>query len=181
MSDVWLYKKDFDDIGDAIREKLDTETEYTIEDMASAINSIDTSSSSNPITLTNYVTRNITLVNIQSTIIRPYAFCNSININKVKLSEAITISDHAFLNNTSLTEVILSKVTSIGDYAFYMCPLLESLTIETNLVCSLGTNVFSSNCPIASGTGYIYVPADLVDSYKEALGWSEYADQIVAI
>jgi hypothetical protein len=42
------------------------------------------------------------------------------------------------------------------------------------------TNIFAST-PIASGTGYIYVPAALVDSYKGATNWSTYAAQIRAI
>ena len=35
--------------------------------------------------------------------------------------------------------------------------------------------------PIESGTGYVYVPSALVDSYKSATNWSTYADQIRAI
>ena len=31
---------------------------------------------------------------------------------------------------------------------------------------------------IASGTGYIYVPDDLVDQYKVATNWATYASQI---
>ena len=42
------------------------------------------------------------------------------------------------------------------------------------------TNTFNST-PIASGTGYIYVPAALVDNYKAATNWSTYANQIRAI
>ena len=38
-----------------------------------------------------------------------------------------------------------------------------------------------SNTKIAAGTGYIYVPAALVDKYKAATNWSVYADQIRAI
>ena len=34
---------------------------------------------------------------------------------------------------------------------------------------------------IASGTGYVYVPSALVNSYKSATNWSTYADQIRAI
>jgi hypothetical protein len=34
---------------------------------------------------------------------------------------------------------------------------------------------------VASGSGYIYVPAALVDSYKAATNWSTYAEQIRAI
>ena len=35
--------------------------------------------------------------------------------------------------------------------------------------------------PIESGTGYIYVPAALIDSYKTATNWTQYADQFRAI
>ena len=34
---------------------------------------------------------------------------------------------------------------------------------------------------ISSDSGYIYVPAALVDSYKAAANWQNYADQIRAI
>ena len=32
--------------------------------------------------------------------------------------------------------------------------------------------------PIANGTGYVYVPDDMVDTYKSATNWSTYASQI---
>jgi hypothetical protein len=41
-------------------------------------------------------------------------------------------------------------------------------------------NAFN-NTPIKSGTGYIYVPATLIDSYKSATNWSTYAAQFRAI
>ena len=37
------------------------------------------------------------------------------------------------------------------------------------------------NTPIEKGTGYIYVPDNLVDSFKIAENWSTYADQIKSI
>ena len=37
------------------------------------------------------------------------------------------------------------------------------------------------NTPIESGTGYIYVPASMVDAYKADEKWSVYANQIRAI
>ena len=45
---------------------------------------------------------------------------------------------------------------------------------------ALGSNVFK-NTPIASGTGYIYVPRALVDSYKVATNWATYAAQFRAL
>ena len=37
------------------------------------------------------------------------------------------------------------------------------------------------NTMIANGTGYIYVPAELVETYKTTSNWETYADQIRAI
>ena len=37
------------------------------------------------------------------------------------------------------------------------------------------------NTAIENGTGYIYVPDSLVDSYKTATNWSTYASQIKPI
>jgi hypothetical protein len=51
---------------------------------------------------------------------------------------------------------------------------------STTLATLGSTNAFS-NTPIASGTGYIYVPDDLVDRYKQATNWSTYASQIKGI
>lgn len=38
-----------------------------------------------------------------------------------------------------------------------------------------------TNTLIASGTGFIYVPDALVESYKTATNWSTYADQILPL
>ena len=35
--------------------------------------------------------------------------------------------------------------------------------------------------PIASGTGYIYVPSTLVETYKTATNWSTFANQFRAL
>ncbi len=42
------------------------------------------------------------------------------------------------------------------------------------------SNAFA-NTPIAQGTGYIYVPDNLVASFKTATNWSTYASQIKGV
>lgn len=105
---------------------------------------------------------------------------------------------NAFSQCTSLVDVSLPLVTSIGVNAFMSCPFtrldlpacksignyalrqtnLSTLILRnTEQVATLGTRVFD-NTPIASGTGYIYVPDELVDGYKSATNWSTYANQI---
>ena len=66
---------------------------------------------------------------------------------------------------------------------FYGCQSLNTLILRrSDDICYMNspTQVFNGT-PIASGTGYIYVPAALVDKYKAATNWSVYADQIRAI
>lgn len=91
------------------------------------------------------------------------------------------ISSYSFRDCTSLARLDLHKATNIGTYAFYGCTKLETLILRMDAVPTLGgTNTFT-NTKIAKATGYIYVPAALVDSYKAASNWSTYAEQFRAI
>lgn len=86
----------------------------------------------------------------------------------------------AFWNCTALKQADFEKTVSFANNAFYGCSALAALILRnTEAVSSLTGNL--SGTLIASGTGYIYVPAALVDTYKAATGWSTYADQIRAI
>jgi hypothetical protein len=72
---------------------------------------------------------------------------------------------------------IPATVTSIGGYALRECDVLETLVCERTTPPSLGANAFAGS-KIASGNGYIYVPDASVTAYREASGWSAYADRI---
>ena len=123
----------------------------------------------------------LTSVNLPAvTTIESSAFSNCSALTTVNFLPAVTyIRLWAFSNCSALTSIDLPAVTTIEDYVFYNCDLLTSVIIRTtSQVCILdGASVFT-NSPIASGTGYIYVPDELVESYKAATNWSTYADQI---
>lgn len=69
-------------------------------------------------------------------------------------------------------------MNAIADRAFQLCRQLTTVTIlKPDGVVTLGVNVFDLATSLAS----IYVPADLVDSYKSASGWSNYASKIKPI
>ena len=71
------------------------------------------------------------------------------------------------------------SVIEIGDYAFYNNDL-SSLTLRANQVVVLGENAIEGT-PIANGSGYIYVPSDLLDVYQADSVWGAYSSQIRAI
>ena len=93
----------------------------------------------------------------------------------------INIGARAFDSCSSLTAVDFSAATSIGDYAFNACSALTTLILRSETMCTLSSTYTFTGTPIKSGTGYIYVPRALVDSYKTATNWSTYANQFRAL
>lgn len=115
----------------------------------------------------------------ECTIIRDYTFFNCYNIATVNMPKARYFSTEAFKNCHNLKRLDC-RPYYIGAEAFKNSGL-TTLILRWESVCTLGNiNVFYDT-PISSGTGYIYVPAALVDSYKTATNWSTYANQIRAI
>lgn len=110
-----------------------------------------------------------------------YCFQNCYALNSVYFP-SLTIIDAAGFYGCSSLPIIDGNIKSIGDQAFRSCGKLTTLIMrKTDSVATLGgTNVFYGT-PIASGTGYIYVPRALVDNYKSATNWSNHANQIRAI
>ena len=82
----------------------------------------------------------------------------------------------AFAYCTALTLVDLPNITTIGLQAFYGCTALRSLILRKTTLVTL-----ESYNAIATGQGYIYVPAALVDSYKTNGVWKTYASQFRAL
>ena len=135
------------------------------------------------------------------------AFTNDKTITNLKTSVFVNIGRRAFANCDNLIAVDLPEVAHIKVGAFYNCDLLETVALReiknidnvafgtcTNLkkVIIRGTNavpkIYSDinykifkGTPISRGTGYIYVPASMVDTYRKDANWSEYASQFRAL
>ena len=119
--------------------------------------------------------------NDRVTTVGAYAFQNCSGLTSVYFPNVTSIGDYAFNAAHKLAKADLSKVTSIGQHSFSAANALEALILRNaEKVCSLGSDAVSYT-KISSGSGYIYVPAALVDSYKAAANWQNYADQIRAI
>lgn len=132
------------------------------------------------------------------------AFSHCASLVSVDLPEVTTIGQHGFNSCSKLERVTFPKLTTLlpGDNFTYCYALkyadlglvdnlpgwsLANTPLETvilrkdNSISTLQTTNALSGTPIAKGTGYVYVPKTLVDSYKIATNWSTYASQIRAI
>ena len=126
---------------------------------------------------------NLTSVNMPHiTDVASNSFVGCSNLTSANFQFVKSIGQYAFNGCTALTTADLPAATSINSNAFNGCTLLTTLILRnTSKIATLSNKNAFTSTPIASGAGYIYVPRDLVDSYKSATNWSNYTAQFRAI
>lgn len=108
--------------------------------------------------------------------IETQGFYNSV-LEEVKMPKIVTIGVSAFYNSKKLKEVDLpATIESIGRTAFQYCSALTTIYCRATTPPTLGNDAFRY-----ISLNKIYVPAESVDAYKAASGWSNYANYIEAI
>lgn len=111
-----------------------------------------------------------------------FQYCRQLTtVHMPKLVQAT--SNATFSGCSQLSKIELPSLQSLSKYFFQNCSLLNTFILSGNTVCSMvaaATDTFA-NTPILQGTGYVYVPAALLDQYKTATNWAAIADQIRAI
>lgn len=141
--------------------------------------------------------------NEKATTLKNYTFREAKSLEYVYLPNVTGTGYSWFAVCHGLHTCIMPKVNYLAELNFASCRSLKTLDfhvldtinvenfknsgLETLILrksdscCKLLSINNFTNTPIASGTGYIYVPRSLVDSYKAATNWSTYANQIRAI
>lgn len=99
------------------------------------------------------------------------------SLDEVILSESLKkIGKGCFYDCSIKKLVIPQSVESIGEQAFCKTRCLEYIEMKRETPPSIASGVFEK-----SAIQTIYVPAESVEKYKTAEGWSEYAEKIRAI
>lgn len=135
-----------------------------------------------------------------ATRINQYAFQNCKDLTSIDLDGITNIGNYAF-SGTGIGTLVIPDATSLGTYLcqgyrtgvvdqhktvnlssnrFNGANSLCHLILRSTTMCTLTTNALTGTA-IAAGIGWIYVPTDLVATYKAASNWSNYASQIVDI
>lgn len=144
------------------------------------------------------------LDNSVATSLRSRACQGSTKLVTVNLPNVTSMGTYAFYSCTGLVTVIMPSVASVPSQCFYSCSKLQKADMgqaaslaaqsfhgayaltalilrRTSAICTLGNATAVSGSGIGEGTGYVYVPAALVDTYKADSKWSAFAAQIRAI
>lgn len=110
--------------------------------------------------------------------LKTYAFYGCTRLETIVIPQSVTsIGFACFAEGYALNDVVIkSKSLSIGWRCFWACKKLSKLTCYSTTVPTLNSEVFGGGTLIASG--YLYVPESLVNSYKTADQWKNWANII---
>lgn len=103
-------------------------------------------------------------------------FARCAALESISFPQAGTFNDWCFSYCSALQEATLPAARTFTRYVFANSAL-GKLVLPGETVAKIAADTFH-NTPIAKGTGYVYVPDDLLESYKAAANWVSIADQI---
>lgn len=121
--------------------------------------------------------------------IREYGCINAVGLEEVDLPSIVSISHGAFIGCKNLRIADLHLLSHVEDRVFLDCTSLIALVLRNK---SKITTIYDNNpnllylysfvgTPIHDGTGYIYVPSDLLSDYQSANGWRKVSSQFRAL
>ena len=122
-------------------------------------------------TLANISLPSVSIINDQT-----FSACSM--LSNVYLPMAETIKTYAFTKCRDLVSVSFPMVSYIAGYAFASCSNLTTFIIgnTSSIVSLVQSTAFSG-----TNNAIIYVPDDLVNTYKAAANWSYYSSRIKGI
>ena len=131
MSKVLITESYLADIGNAIRSKNGSTSQYKPSEMAGAINDITTQGKTQDNTVLNSILNRTIVgnyVNDDLTEVGIYAFSNCTKLTSVTFMKVTKIDSAAFYSCSSLESISLPEVKKIEDRAFNYCPV-QSISI----------------------------------------------------
>ena len=185
MAEYLTNTTDLTKVASAIRAKGGTSAPLVYPDgFVTAIQAIQTGGGGGSDELVNsLIDRTISGAYVNNTVtsIGRYGLSNCVKLTSVVLPAVQVTNANAMLGCSALTQADFSNLQHIQHSTFYGDKKFATLIIRTQAVAKLDATSAFKDTLIASGTGYIYVPSDMVSNYKTATNWSTYANQIRAI
>ena len=163
---------------------------YSGDELDYEVSNLDTSKITNMSNMFYNCTRltNLDLSNFDtSNVTNMYMMFNrNVSLTSVNVSgfntNNVTNMNSMFHQCEKLTKIDISSFTSekltLNASMFAGCVKLTTLIINNPNLFKMTNSNMLRDTPIESGTGYVYVPDDMVETYKSATNWNIYANQI---
>ena len=117
--------------------------------------------------------------------ISSYGTFRNTALTSVAFPKLQSLGANTFQSCAQLSVVSLPACTYIGSFAFRGCSTLASLYLLGSSVCTLQNSNAIQLTPLVDSSytgafGSVFVPSELVDTYKAANVWSVISDRITA-
>lgn len=111
-----------------------------------------------------------------------FSTCKGLTLKELPAKVTI-IGSSAFQSCSSITEMTCKgDIKTINSYAFNLCEKLAKFVLPnvTSVPTLSATSAFTGTA-IDKGLGYIYVPDNLVENFKNATNWNYFANKIKSL
>ena len=115
-------------------------------------------------------------------------FQENLSLTEIHFPSVTTLYGHVFNSCSNLKKISFDNLHTIfKEYAFLGCSSLTALILRSSSKATLSNINNLEETPIANGTGYIYVPRELLSDedttkdYRRATNWVAFAEQFRAI
>lgn len=136
----------------------------------------------------NAATNLVTNAFIRNAIITSFTFLNVVSAGNsvlqlgvertIFMPKIVQVPQFFAYNAPRLKWVYFGAAKELDFFSFSLCNALSALVLAGDQVARLNDTNALSPSGISDGTGFIYVPDDLVTQYQVATNWSTYAAQI---
>lgn len=117
-------------------------------------------------------------INCQPTRLGQHLFSDFINLTSIEIPETVLeLGTYCFSGCGFETFTIPSQITTLGVEPFRKCLSLHTVYCEPTTPPTASGNIFNG----CTALTHIYVPSESVETYKQASGWSNYANLIEAM
>lgn len=189
-----------DNVAKHIRRLKKTDTKYQpaqFDEELSKISSLD-----------NHLEKRNTVIYSEATTLPKYAFYEQGNIMEINFTKLNSVNEQAFSsckklkkivfpdnysniinfqcfrNCSSLSEIDLKQTSRIAYGTFNNCTSLKKIILRNPIMCTADSSVFLKGTPFedeAVTDAFIYVPSNLVNTYKNAANWSQFSKRIKSL
>lgn len=109
-----------------------------------------------------------------------YCFEICLTLTEISIPKCEYIGVLAFDACSNLSTITLEKCQTIAGGAFSRCVNLVSVYLLNSIMCSLLSSTAFKSTPIASGSGKVYIPLSLYNSYYNDSVWSWFRNALTS-
>lgn len=167
-------------IADFLRKKGDLNALFPRKDISQNILSIELSSREVTEPIKELLGSSFTKLIYDGETIPSNFFNAETGIIEAYFSNALKTGTYLFQGSSSITTIVFDKLEQLNSQYAFQGSSLKSLIIKSSTLCTISSTLVANKL-FSLKELKVYVPSELLDTYKAATNWTVYKDRIFPI